>query len=487
MSVPAMRVSNSCPDGQYFDITANVCMDCEIGSYSNTNTGGKCQYCKYSFYPGAASCQEGFVTIIAGVEVSPDESGELTDADFTYSNGYGPIIRLNNPRAITNDRKGNVYFTESQSVVRKLSMVDYSVTTITKHLTPDGACALDGIAIDPTDVYIYVSSCRQIRRVALKTGAVTILADKLPDQELFGGSISLSASGKYLYRATGSPTIRQVDTISPYQAASLLLPTSDTELDAESRTFSLAISSTSEYLYEVGYNGVVNRLDPKGAFVTIAGSFNDKAEEAVDGQGTAAFMPSTASIVMDATDNMLVTDPGGLYIHKVSSSGLVGTLVDMIKYFNASMFLGSNATDSSFGLFRRRNLASRNRGFHTLNARYSSLRLDGGIDDPRVRGPGKGGSIGGGNGGDGGGDGDGDDASDPSDSTDDGGDSVDADLLVQVSPWGISADRDGRVYFTTGGVCGSVRMLHTGCPANQYGIWIDSQIVCQNIPAGICD
>lgn len=458
------------------DTTTALCTDCKIGFYSNANTNGQCKICKFSFYPGAASCLEGFVQIIAGKEVSPEESKNITKNEFVYTNGSGPKLCLNNPRAIANDKNGNIYFTESMSVVRKLSLIDYSVSTITKDLVPDGDCALDGLAVDPKNQYIYVSSCQLVRRITIKTGDISLISDNLKDRELFGGSISMSSSGKYLYRATGTPMIRQIDTSKPpYEAASLLLPTSDTELDAESRTFSLAISSSSEYLFEVGYNGVVNRLDPKGAFETIAGSINDDAEDAIEGQGTAAFMPTTACIVADVFDNLYITDPGALYLHKVSSSGSVITLVDMIRYFNASLFaagLNDTNTDSYSEVMRK--LAMKSRRYVMNDASILSnkftkrptLALAGGIDDPRVPGSG-------------------DDTF--GSSSDDGADTaIDVNLLAQVSPWGITTDSDGRVYFTTGGVCGSVRMLSTSCPSiDQYVELVDSNIVCKKIPEGI--
>ena len=82
-------------------------------------------------------------------------------------------------------------------------------------------------------------------------------------------------------------------------------------------------SSGNLYVADTG-NSIIRKITAAGVVTTLAGSASNQAYR--DGQGTAAWFNSPASVALDTAGNLYVADAGNAVIRKIATDGTVSTL-----------------------------------------------------------------------------------------------------------------------------------------------------------------
>ena len=223
----------------------------------------------------------GTVTTFAGSNSYGNADGTGSAASFYYPTGVGL------------DTAGNIYVADmNNSIIRKVSNFGV-VTTLAgsgSAGSADGTGSLasfnypTGVAVDVSgNVYVADARNNKIRKIST-SGIVTTLA---------GSGSAGSADG------TGS-------------AASFNYPNGVT------------VDATGNVYVADMYNQKIRKVSPLGVVTTLAGSGNFGN---VDGTGSAASFYYPSGVAVDVSGNVYVADWDNNEIRKVSSSGVVSTLV----------------------------------------------------------------------------------------------------------------------------------------------------------------
>lgn len=233
------------------------------------------------------------------------QSAELTPLSFTTLagvagslvksvDGTGSSAEFYSPRGVAVDHAGNVYVADSSNhTIRKVT-ASGAVTTLSgvagvpgnSDLVPARFSEPFGVAVDAAGtVYVADTNNNAIRKISA-TGAVTTLA---------GGN------GKGSVDGVGS-------------AAKFMEP------------HAVAVDVVGNAYVTDYMNHTIRKVTAAGVVTTLAGSPGNSGF--ADGQGSVARFRSLQGIAVDGAGNVYVADAGNRAIRKVSSSGLVTTLVD---------------------------------------------------------------------------------------------------------------------------------------------------------------
>lgn len=156
---------------------------------------------------------------IRSITLSPCTVGTLAGTGSPGSaDGIGTAASFNSPTglAITSDGK-TLYVSDTENAtIRKIVIASGVVTTFagtagsTGSTNGTGSAARfllpNGLAIDPTDSYMWVATSSKIRKVVLVSGVVTTLSTSSAFTTLLGG-IALDPTNKYLYVTHQIPAV----------------------------------------------------------------------------------------------------------------------------------------------------------------------------------------------------------------------------------------------------------------------------------------
>jgi sugar lactone lactonase YvrE len=242
----------------------------------------------------------GVVTTFAGSAAAGSGSAD----------GTGAAARFNFPSAVAVDGSGNVFVADSQNnTIRKVTPTGVVTTlagTAGSYGNVDGtgaaACFAQplGVAVDGSgNVFVADSLNNTIRKIT-PTGVVTTLAGS-------AAADSGSADG------TGA-------------AASFNWP-SAVAVDGSGNVF---VADTD--------NNTIRKVTPSGVVTTLAGSAG--LPGSADGTGAAARFDGPQGVAVDGSGNVFVADTGNNAIRKISTSGVVTTIVGAAAPASAGNFPG---------------------------------------------------------------------------------------------------------------------------------------------------
>ena len=210
-----------------------------------------------------------------------------------YVNATGTAAQFNNPQGVCTDAAGNVYVADAvNSVIRKITPAGV-VTTLAGTGTSgytDGAgtvaqfYAPKAVAVDASgNVYVADAGNKVIRKIT-STGVVSTLAGRFA-----GGYVD----------ATGT-------------AAGFNSPSG------------IAVDASGNVFVADGGNNAIRKVTSAGVVTTFAGN---GTQGQVDSTGTLAYLNRPVALTIDAQSNLYVVDAGNYSIRKITSSGIVSTVV----------------------------------------------------------------------------------------------------------------------------------------------------------------
>ncbi|OGV77489.1 MAG: hypothetical protein A3K18_12010 [Lentisphaerae bacterium RIFOXYA12_64_32] len=250
----------------------------------------------------------GVVTTIAGLAGSPGSA-----------DGTGSAARFHYPRGVTVDSAGNVYVAdEGNDVIRKVTAAGV-VTTLA---ASSGGI---GVAVDSAGT-VYVASPRE--HIILKVtpgGTVTILAgwpgisgstDGTGNAARFDqpSSVAVDSAGTVYVGDSSNHAIRKVTSAGEVTtfAAGVGYPAG------------VAVNAAGMVFVTDG-NYTILQVTPEGVVTTLAG--DAWGQGYADGTGASARFDHPRGLAADSAGNVFVADWGNNTIRKVTSAGVVTTLV----------------------------------------------------------------------------------------------------------------------------------------------------------------
>jgi sugar lactone lactonase YvrE len=283
----------------YFRVSATNAAGTTNGSTSSFTTQDVPPSISYSGSPITLSKGSAITTISpvnAGGEVQPMQVSTVAGSGKElFADGIGSLASFSQPFAIAIGPDGSLFVADaSNRRIRKIDPVTREVTTLAGSGTPgyaDGAAAAadflypTGIAVDGSgNLYISDHFNNRIRKIDASTLQVTTLA----------------GSGNATF-ANGNGT-----------AASFFYP------------FGIAVDATQQVYVGDQSNHRVRKISSAGDVTTLAGSGTNTF---ANGTGTAASFYWPQGVAVDVSGNVYVADNGNQLIRKITSSGVVTTLV----------------------------------------------------------------------------------------------------------------------------------------------------------------
>lgn len=265
------------------------------------------------------------------------------------TDGVGSSARFNSPVGMTVDGAGNVFVTDTGTLVRKISPLGMVTTVagqagVSGYADGQGTNAvfnnLQGIAVDSSG-NLYVSDMmNSVIRKITPGGAVSTFAGQAGINDSVDGTgsaarfyfptgIAVDTSGNVYVSDSVNQTIRK---ITPSRAVTTLagFPRSYGYADgtgSAARFHSpqgLAVNGSGNVYVAENSNETIRRVTPAGVVSTLAG-FPGSAG-AADGIGGAARFRFLNGLALDQTGNIYVADQGNEAVRKVTQGGVVTTV-----------------------------------------------------------------------------------------------------------------------------------------------------------------
>jgi sugar lactone lactonase YvrE len=194
--------------------SSNVCSIVSAGQYASASTNHQAVNCSSSTFAGAANCITAvpFVSSVAG--------GRATAGLF---DGIGTQVRFDAPQAVTVDRNGNVYITDTVAFnIRVMNNVTGAVTTLAGKFEVSGNQYGDGtnarfifpysivIGTDSSTLYVADQGANNIRTMTTSGNVMSALISG----QTFQG-IAMLPSGTII-TTTGTHTIYSLPSLGEY-------------------------------------------------------------------------------------------------------------------------------------------------------------------------------------------------------------------------------------------------------------------------------
>ena len=308
---------------------------------------------------------DGTVSTLAG---TPGLRGSL--------NGQGGEALFINPEDTAVDAAGNVYVADKiNCVIRKITP-DGVVTTLagsagrTGFVDGTGGEARfmipSGIAIDADGNLFVADQINNAIRKVTPAGVVTTVAGKANPYSAVDGPVAtagffypfrlaLDARGNLYVAEAGNNIVRKISAdgvVSTLAGTALTFGSSDGQGGAvRFRGVGGITTDRAGNVYVAdGGNRTIRKITPEGVTTTIVGTTGTIGS--ADGVGNAALFAMPNGLVMDAADNLYVTDRDNNTVRKVSPALTVTTLAGLPEDRS------SGATDGTLAVARFSTLAS---------------------------------------------------------------------------------------------------------------------------------
>jgi len=281
---------------------------------------------------------KGNVTTVAG---TAGASGSV--------NAIGAAARFSLPQRIAVDRMGNLYATDSNGQIRKITaagVVSTFAGAPAQSGTADGAATAarfsfsNGVALDREgNLFVADMDNGTIRKIT-RAGVVTTFAgtpgkggsaDGAGAAAQFGGiaTLAMDQAGNLYAAEFYNNTVRKV---TPSGQVSTFVGTAGKAggVDGKGAAAQLAgpndIAADSHgnlYIADF-YNNTVRKITPDGVVTTLAGSAGKAGSD--DGVGAAARFDGPAGVAPDAAGNVYVTELNNHTLRKIAPDGRVTTV-----------------------------------------------------------------------------------------------------------------------------------------------------------------
>ena len=257
--------------------------------------------------------------------------------------GIGSAARFNGPTSTATDSAGNVYVSDGNGLIRKITP-DRTVTTILGSssgvLATEGILQFGGIAIDAADNLYIADTDDSIILKRTPDGVLTTLAGSVGNTGAADGTgaaatfaypeaVALDAAGMVYVADRVNNEIRQ---ITPQGVVTTLAGSpqaGSADGTGAAAGFSspsgIAVNAAGTVYVADSNNNTIRQITPQGVVSTLAGIVGDFAW--ADGTGTAAAFSLPGSMSIDSTGSLYVADEGGLIIRKITAQGVVTTPV----------------------------------------------------------------------------------------------------------------------------------------------------------------
>jgi sugar lactone lactonase YvrE len=301
----------------------------------------------------------------------PPPSGVVTTFAGTAgvigtANGTGAAASFTSPSGVAVDFNGNLYVTQGNSTIRKISSTGVVTTLagtagVTGSTDGVGTAALFnnplGIAVDTnSNVYVADTGNKVIRKIS-GSGTVTTVAGTAGVNGSADGSgaaalfaspngIAVDTSGNLYVSDYGNSNIRKITSAGVVTTiagtASSIGSTDGTGAAARFKgPWGIAVDySGNIYVADFG-NSAIRKITSSGVVTTIAGTSG--VTGSADGTGAAASFMMPAGVGVDASGNVYVTDTFNSTVRKITRAGVVSTLAGKAGTTGSSDGTGSAA------------------------------------------------------------------------------------------------------------------------------------------------
>lgn len=261
-----------------------------------------------------------------------------------FVNGTGTATSFNSLDSLVSDSSGNIFVLDATNKsIRKIT----SLQVVTTFITFATVTAPSGIAIDSSG-NLFVSIGGLIKKITPSGAESTFAGDTATGNTDGPGTAArfssiwgmTTDSSNNLYVAdTGNNNIRKITPSGDVTtfAGSLLGLSGSVNGTSTVATFSqpasLAFDSTGNLFVSEFGNHKIRKITSTGVVTTFAGS---TASGSSDGIGTAASFSNPLGIVIDSSDSLYVADQHNNMIRKITSLGVVTTIIGSLANGNGN-------------------------------------------------------------------------------------------------------------------------------------------------------
>lgn len=260
----------------------------------------------------------------------------------TGVNTFIGAAKVSHPKGITKDSAGNVYFADSGNhKIKRMSYNSYVKTlegSVQGYADGIGESQFNdptGIAVDASgNIYVADSGNHMIRKIT-PSGIVSTIAGSTQGYTDGQGTtakfnyptgIVVDSNGNLFVADSGNNRIRKITptgTVSTFAGSISGFADGIGVLAQFYTPFGICIDTSSNLYVTDADNNRIRKITPTGLVSTIAGSIQGD----IDGTGVSALFNYPTGIDINSSNSLLVTDSNNNKIKKISSLGVVTTIV----------------------------------------------------------------------------------------------------------------------------------------------------------------
>jgi len=252
-----------------------------------------------------------------------------------FVNGTGTAASFNAPDSLVSDTSGNIFVVDTtNNAIRQITSSQAVTTYYSPITTPSG------IAIDSSG-NLFVSSGVLIKKITSSGASSTFAGSTAGNTDGTGTAAAFSSiwgmtvdsSGNLYVADTGNNNIRKITSsgvVTTFAGSTTagIGTSGSTNGTGTAATFnkpaSLAFDSSGNLFVSEFGNHNIRKITSSGVVTTFAGSTSSGS---TDGTGTAASFSKPLGIVIDSSDSIYVVDQNNNMVRKVTSAGVVTTII----------------------------------------------------------------------------------------------------------------------------------------------------------------